>query len=271
MPERAVLIRRDIVYGPLPEHRLDLYLPPDGRARAGVLMIHGGGWREGSKEDERMVTRVALPLARRGYAVAATGYRLAPEHPFPAQLQDVTLALDWLAAEIPGRPGVVGGSAGGHLAALLGVRGAVRCAVTLVAPVDLTPPGYLDQVRDPGLRQELTKVLGDFLGRPWDRAPEAWQRASPIHQAGPGSSPFFLLHGRDDDVVPAEQAERFAQALADAGVEVETAFLEGLGHDVDQPPEMRPAVDAALERAWRFLDRHLMLESRAFPTDRAEP
>jgi len=235
-------------------------------------MIHGGGWREGSKEDERMVTRVALPLARRGYAVAAAGYRLAPQHPFPAQLEDVALALDWLAAELPGcRPGVVGGSAGGHLAALLGVRGAVRCAVSLVAPVDLTPPGWLDRIAKPDLRQELAKVLGDLVGIPWGQDPETWQRASPLHQAGPGSAPFFLLHGRDDDVVPYEQVERFARALAAAGVEVETAFLEGLGHDVDQPPGIRPAVDAALERAWRFLDRHLVLESRAFPPDRFEP
>lgn len=237
-------------------------------------MIHGGGWREGSKDDARMVTRVALPLARRGYAVAAASYRLAPRHRFPAQLEDVRLALDWLAAELGSEPkllGVVGGSAGGHLAALLGVQGAVRCAVTLVAPVDLTPPGYLHHVQDPGLRRELTKILTDLIGRPWDQEPEAWRRASPLHQAGPGSAPFFLLHGRADDVVPAGQVERFAGALAAAGVEVETAFLEGMGHDVDQPPGIGPAVDGALERAWRFLDRHLVLESRPFPPDRAEP
>lgn len=242
--------------------------------RAGVLMIHGGGWREGAKDDERMVTRVALPLARRGYTVAAAGYRLAPRHPFPAQLEDVRLALGWLAEELgtePGSLGVVGGSAGGHLAALLGVQGAVRCAVNLVAPVDLTPPGYLDHVRDPGLRRDLARILADLIGSPWEQEPEAWRRASPLHQAGPGSAPFFLLHGRADDVVPAGQVERFAAALAAAGVEVETAFLDEMGHDVDQPPGIRPAVDDALERAWRFLDRHLVLESRAFPPDRAEP
>lgn len=237
-------------------------------------MIHGGGWREGSKADARMVTRVAEPLARRGYAVAAAGYRLAPRHPFPAQLEDVRRALDWLATEMgcaSSSLGVVGGSAGGHLAALLGVRGVVRCAVNLVAPVDLTPPGYLEHVGDPELRRELARVLADLIGRPWEVDPEAWRRASPLHQAGPASSPFFLLHGREDDVVPIGQVERFAQALRAAGVEVETAFVAGLGHDVDRPPEIRPAVDAALERAWRFLDRHLMLESRALPADRSAP
>ena len=65
--------------------------------------------------------------------------------------------------------------------------------------------------------------------------------------------------------------ERFAQALAAAGVEVETAFLDALGHDVDQPPGIGPAVDVALERAWHFLDRHLMLESRPLPTEQPAP
>jgi acetyl esterase/lipase len=237
-------------------------------------MIHGGGWRDGSKEDARMVARVALPLAARGYTVAAAGYRLAPRHRFPTQLDDVRRALGWLAAELglaPGRVGVVGGSAGGHLAALLGAGGEACCAVGLVAPVDLTPPGYLSRVRDPGLRRDLERVLTDLIGASWEDDPEAWRRASPLHQVGPASAPFFLLHGREDGVVPIEQVERFVHALTSAGVEVETAFLDSLGHDVDRPPGIGPAVDAALERAWRFLDRHLMLESRALPTEQAEP
>ncbi len=274
---------RDLAYGPLAEQRLDLYRPARRPAGGGiarplpaVLSIHGGGWQGGDRADPRMVARVARPLAGRGYAVAAVGYRRAPRHRFPAQLEDVALAAAWLgreAAELgidPARLGAVGGSAGGHLAALLGTGGtgdagttapapaALRCVVNLLGPTDLTPAGYLERVADPALRADLAKVLTELLGTAWGADPAAWRRASPLFRVSAASAPFFLLHGKDDAVVPPEQARRFAAALRAAGVEVETAFVDGLGHDVDADPEVSQRVDAALARAWRFLDRHLL-------------
>jgi acetyl esterase len=270
---------RDLAYGPFPEQRLDLYRPARQPAAGGiarplpaVLSIHGGGWQGGDRADPRMAARVALPLARRGYAVAAVGYRRAPRHRFPAQLEDVTLAAAWLrgeAAELgidPARLGAVGGSAGGHLAALLGTGelspapapATLRCVVNLLGPTDLTPAGYLERVADPALRADLAKILGELIGTAWEADPAAWRRASPLFRVSAASAPFFLLHGRDDAVVPPEQARRFAAALAAAGVEVETALVDGLGHDVDADPKISQRVDAALARAWRFLDRHLL-------------
>lgn len=263
----TVQAHRDLAYGPLPEQRLDLYRPAGiDRPLAAVLSIHGGGWHDGSRADPRMVARVARPLAARGYAVAAVGYRRAPRHPFPAQLEDVALALAWLgdhAAEFaidPARLGAVGGSAGGHLAALLGTAGdgRLRCVVNLLGPTDLTPAGYLERVSDPVLRADLARILAELMGCAWEDDPAAWRRASPLFQVSPASAPFFLLHGRDDAVVPPEQPRRFAAALAAAGVEVETALVDGLGHDVDESPEVARRVDAALAQAWRFLDRHLV-------------
>ncbi len=273
------LLQRDLAYGPLAEQRLDLYLPaalPRSAAGGGfplVVSIHGGGWQGGDRADPRMVARVALPLARRGYAVAAVGYRRAPRHRFPAQIEDVELAAEWLRAEaaaleIDGaRWAAVGGSAGGHLAALLGTGagagagaspGALpRAVVCLLAPTDLTPAGWLAEVADPALRVDLAKIVGELVGSSWEGDPAAWREASPIARVTPASSPFFLLHGRDDRVVPPAQALRFAAALAEAGVAVETEIVDGLGHDVDADAAVSGRVDAALERAWRFLDRHL--------------
>jgi acetyl esterase/lipase len=269
-PPGELEVRRDLAYGPSPEQRLDLYRPAAASAGTdrplpAVLSIHGGGWQGGDRADPRMVARVARPLAARGYAVAAVGYRRAPRHRFPVQLEDVALAMAWLrdhAAEHaidPARVGAVGGSAGGHLAALLGtaVEARPRCVVALLAPTDLTPAGYLERLRDPGLRADLARVLADLLPAAWEDDPAAWRLASPLLRVSPSSAPFFLLHGRDDRVVPPEQTLRFAAALATAGVEVETLLVDGLGHDVDESPEVSQRVDAALERAWDFLDRHL--------------
>jgi len=263
-------VLRGIAYGPLPEQRLDLYLPSPREAlpRPAVLSLHGGGWQGGDRGDPRMVARVARPLAERGYAVAAASYRRAPAHRFPAQLEDAALAIRWLRESAadhgidPARLGAVGGSSGGHLAALLGTSAAagetgLRGVVCLLAPADLSPPGWLDRVADPDLRSALARIVRDLLGVSWEEDPSAWRRASPLDRASSGSVPFFLLPGRDDEVVPVDQALRFAAALARHGVEVETEIVDGLGHDVDASPAISARVDAALARAWRFLDRHV--------------
>lgn len=262
---RAVTVWRDLAYGPEPEQRLDLYLPePGGEPRGMVLALHGGGWRAGGRDDPRTVEQVALPLAGRGHVVASAGYRLAPGHPLPAPLADVERAVDWLRGRAgplggdPGRLAAVGGSAGGHLALLAAVRGAagLRCAVGLLAPTDLRPPVFLPRVTA-RLHPELARHLDDLVGVAWEDDPDAWRRASPACLVSPASAPCLLIHGRRDPLVPVDQALRLARALRRAGVEAPVLLLGEMGHDPDAAPAFRTRFDAALQQAWRFVERHL--------------
>lgn len=134
---------------------LDACLPPglDPAAASvpGIIVIHGGSWREGVK-DSVAWRAVCTWLAAAGYPAFSVQYRLAPEHPFPAGFDDVRTAVEWLrdSAERygvdPARIGVFGGSAGGNLAALVGTSGEgdldagarVAAVVDLSGPIDLT-------------------------------------------------------------------------------------------------------------------------------------
>src|SRR5262245_9674762 len=115
---------RDIEYARVGQTslKLDLYLPAEGRPAPLVVWVHGGAWRSGSKSNPPL-----LPLTDRGIAVASVDYRLSPVAPYPAQVHDLKAAIRYLrnAAQQHGLDGsriaIAGGSAGGHLAALVGV------------------------------------------------------------------------------------------------------------------------------------------------------
>lgn len=268
-------VERNVAYGELPEQLLDLYLPaPDRRRPAAVISLHGGGWHEGEPTDPRMVAKVHEPLARRGYVVAAAAYRLAPRWHFPAQLDDVQLAVRWLRAKAADlgvdsdRIGAVGGSAGGQLAGLLGtcdtrepsigladVSSRVRCVVSVLGSTDLRLDVYLGALVAKN-RQLLRQILIGYMGA--DRLGDValWRQASPALHVNADSAPFFLIHGDLDDLVPVDQAHRMSAALEAAGVEVHQVIIEGMSHDID-PPAVAPRADRALEQAWCFLDRQL--------------
>ena len=112
----------DIAYGPLEEQRLDVYRPKDAAGKLPVIVsVHGGGWVYGDKELYQYYT---MSLARRGFAVVNFTYRLAPEHRFPAQIEDVKAVFAWTRdhAEECGfdmdNLFAVGDSAGAHLLGL---------------------------------------------------------------------------------------------------------------------------------------------------------
>lgn len=261
---------RGLAYGPDPAHRFDLYQPL-GRERPWptVISIRGGGWRDGRRDDPRMVQWVAQPLVERGFAVAAIDYRHAPEHPFPAQSHDARQAVDHLRghAEALGLDAdhfaVVGGSAGGHLAALLAVTPGHRldAVVLLLAPVDLRRPRYLEALPDDVARAALRKVLDELIAVPWSEDRQPWLDASPLLHVSPATAPCFVFHGTEDEVVPVRQARDLVAALRAAGVRTESCLVEGLGHDLDEHPARQPAVARALDRAWCFLEAAMAPEA----------
>jgi acetyl esterase/lipase len=223
---------------------LDLYLPPAGPDPAPlVVFMHGGGWLRG---DRAMVGPGFAawrpgPLARLaadGFAVASVDYRLSGEARFPAQLEDVSAAVEWLTGQA-GRYGfdadrivLWGESAGAHLAALLGLRsqGRVRGVVDWYGPADLT--ALAEQVGPAGAltADPLDTREARLLGAPVADVPELARAASPLSHVRAGAPPFLIAHGRADRAVPFPQSQALAEALAAAGADVRLEGVDDADH-----------------------------------------
>lgn len=217
---------------------LDLHQPVDVPAPLVTLYLHGGGWAGGDRGD--YAEQRARALARRGVAVASIDYRLVPEVRFPAPLADARAALRWLRehGEQLGlnvaRVGAWGASAGGHLAAMLGVLtepAAERAdaVVAWAAPLDLVElvsrSGLESMVLPPSRESGL---LGDPAVRPDD--PLVWS-ASPRRLAHRNAAPFLLVHGERDRLIPAEQSMSMHRELSAHGVASTLLSLGQAGHE----------------------------------------
>jgi acetyl esterase/lipase len=181
-----------------------------------VLLIHGGGWIRGERSD---MNRFARRLVRANFVVVNVDYRLAPAHLFPAQLDDVRAALQWMRTNAsgfhidPSRIAAMGYSAGGHLALLLALdsrRGGsgLKAVVSGSAPTDLRV--YPD-----------SPYVNSLLGGPPDATrAAAYAAASPLVQVSSDDPPVFIYHGQQDKLVEIGQSDRLEAALRDARVEV---------------------------------------------------
>jgi acetyl esterase/lipase len=240
---------------------LDLYLPAAGPDPAPlVVFLHGGGWLRGDRSmvSPQFASWQPGPLTRLaadGFAVASVDYRLSGEARFPAQLEDVSAAVDWLAGQA-GRYGfdaerivLWGESAGAHLAALLGLRSAgarVRGVVDWYGPADLT--ALDEQVGAAGALTEdpLDSRQARLLGAPVGRMPELARAASPLRQVRAGAPPFLIAHGTADRMVPFSQSEALAAALAEAGADVRLLAVDGADHLWIGVADLTPLYDAVV-------------------------
>ncbi|MBO3137118.1 alpha/beta hydrolase fold domain-containing protein [Dermatophilus congolensis] len=244
-----------------PRQRLDLTVPPGQKGRIPVVMfIHGGAWSGGdprSFESSKNANFAALrsALLAQGWATASIGYRLTPGAVMPAQLHDVKAATRWLHAHAgrygldPQRIAVIGESAGGHLAQLLGTTrgnpsaegtiGITKASSSVAAVVSLY--GVSDLITlvkhrvdagcgpgDHGPDSPEGKLIG---GKdPADAAnADAADAASPITQTSRNSAPTLFLHGTHDCIVPQAQSERAATALRNNQVNTEVHLIDA-GH-----------------------------------------
>ena len=277
IPRRSATheLATDVVYAEVGgEHlRYDHYRPLAVSAPTpGVVLVHGGGWVGG---DPSQAGGNGLHFARRGIATVSISYRLAPEHRFPAALDDVRRGLRYVranAAEFgidPDRLFLMGLSAGAHLAMLAHLAG----PVSALAP-DL-PPALRDVAEevcgvivhygpyDLARRKPIDgwDPIGDFLG---DRAgdPEWVRLASPVQHATFATAPVLLIHGTADTVVSYRESERMHRALADAGRTSELLLLDGAPHafQIDWKGEANQRANAAMDA---FIDRVLAREAAA--------
>jgi acetyl esterase/lipase len=209
-------------------HRLDVYRPREGVEHAPVLLqIHGGAWVIGDKGQQGLP--LMLHLAAKGWVCVANNYRLSPRATFPDHLVDCKLALAWVRehiAEYGGNPDfvvVTGGSAGGHLAALVAltrndpafqpgfehVDTSVSACVPFYGVYDIA--GVFEDRRGPTRAAHRFERM--LMGTTVEEDRAAFERASPVHHVSADDPPFCVIHGASDNLVPVAHARRFVYAL----------------------------------------------------------
>jgi acetyl esterase/lipase len=208
-----------VIYREVPGFRpleLDLTAPDD--AVATIVYLHGGGWRRGSRLTPLPgFEHLAGELVAQGFRVAVADYRLSGEATFPAPLEDVRAAIEFVR---DGKPLFLWGeSAGAHLGLLAGLTGStVDAVVAWFPPTDLL-----------GLTGDVSREAA-LLGAPPESVPDLAREASPLTHAHAGAPPVLLMHGSDDDLVPAAQSVRLAEALRAVGAPVELHLVPGARH-----------------------------------------
>ncbi len=270
MVSDTVQVTQDIEFGQVDgvTLRLDVYGPRTSSRspRPAILLIHGGGWVEGDKSGQG---DLAARLVPKGFVAFAINYRLANSDKtrYPAAVLDVRRASRWVRVHArdhgadPTRLAVVGVSAGGHLAALLGTTDVpdpadpnspkassrVDCVVDTFGPTDFTDDA------GPAVGPKIARVIPAFFGKGRDEIPRIYAEASPALHVDSKSAPTLIFHGTADDIVPIDQSRRFHQALAKAGVETKLVELAGEGHGFLQPENQKRWLDEMT----RFLTTHL--------------
>jgi acetyl esterase/lipase len=262
---RGVTCVRDIAYGDDPRMLLDVYQPSEpGALRPGIMEVHGGAWVIGSKREQGIP--LLSHLAANGWVGINVDYRLSPRVKFPDHLIDLKRAIRWYrehAEEHGADPGflcVTGGSAGGHLAALVALTAnvpdyqpgfehvdtSIRAAVPFYGVYDLR--ALLDRAP----RRFASLLERHVMGVRRADDPEAYARASPVHWIREDAPPFLVVHGDLDTLVPVVQARSFTERLRQtSAAPVLYAEMKGAQHAFDLFPSYRSA--RVIEGAERFL------------------
>jgi acetyl esterase/lipase len=214
------------------EIKLDVFMPstppPAGVRRPAVLQIHGGAWIIGDKREQGLP--LLKYLAARGWVTFNANYRLSPGATWPDPLVDLKYALAWIREHAheyevdPDFIAVTGGSAGGHLTAMMaltendpeyqpGIEDAdtsLQAAVPFYGVYDFTnrnaamPDQFIPWVLEP-------MVMKKFIAE----EPEAFAKASPLDNVHADIPPFFVIHGDNDTLAPVEDARQFVKDLGD--------------------------------------------------------
>ena len=224
--------------------KLDLHRP-QGDNLPLIVYVHGGGWRAGSKKDVPIVD-----LYDRGFAIASVDYRLSTQAVFPAQVHDIKAAIRFLRAKAglyhinATKIAIIGSSAGGHLAALVGVsngnqelEGKVGEHLDQSSDVQVIVSYYgasnletiLSQSTPQGLNFRIP-ALKLLLGYTPDKKPELAKLASPVAHLDKNDPPLLLIHGDADPQMPPQQSQELAKAYEMHGLPATLIIMPGSKH-----------------------------------------
>ncbi|GGA70873.1 hypothetical protein GCM10011490_21910 [Pseudoclavibacter endophyticus] len=249
----AVRTVRDLVYATRDGYdlALDLHLPPEAsRPSPLVVYFHGGAFQVGTRTDHEEAR--AAQLAARGIAVATVSYRLLSIAPFPAALDDARTAVAWLrehGAEhgvATERIGSMGASAGGYLAAMLGLgnpREGLARAVDVAVPWYAVLDGRLHG-SGTALERRLYPIDAStgMFAEPYDAGNPAHLAIDPLENVSAGAAEFLVVTGDRDRVVSAEESRRFHDVLVLAGARSSMLVVGGAGHE-DEAFQDGPILD----------------------------
>jgi acetyl esterase/lipase len=286
---RGVSVQRNVEFARVggKSLRLDVTIPtapiPGGASRRPALMqVHGGAWVIGDKREQ------GIPLlnhmAAQGWVGFNVNYRLSPAARFPDHLLDLKRGLAWIRAHSdeygidPDFICITGGSAGGHLTALMALTAndpafqpgfedadtSMAAAVPFYGVYDFTDEGHFGS--DPKVFTRFLEpiVMHGFLAEERGR----FEAASPRHQVHAGAPPFLVIHGDRDTLAPVEDARRFVAALAGVSEQpVLYAEMQGAQHAFEIFPSVRSA--RVIEGVERFLST--LWQRRHQPASQVEP
>lgn len=249
-PEPQYLVSTNITFAQVPgwcghlkqDLKLDIVFPEHAEQRPCIIWICGGAWLQMSRCAHLLYL---CELARSGFVVASVQYRTSNEAAFPAQLEDVKAAIRYLRANSafygidPERFGVMGESAGAHLAAMTALTGEqkqydvgddLNFSSEVQAVCCWYPP--TDLVHMPGVNPEELAAAPEslFIGQNVASVKQAAKKASPVHWVTKNAPPFLLLHGTDDHIVPFAQSEELYEKLEAAGADATLIGIEGADH-----------------------------------------
>ncbi len=251
----GVIIEQNIGFlAPDREEKLDMYLPADrplGVRSPAVVIIHGGGWAAGDKAQAREFN-IGTTLAKRGYVCVSINYSLKAGNRWPTNVQDCKNAVRFLRANSAKyridseNIGVIGGSAGGHLALMVGyscdepklepeapypgISNSVRAVVDLYGLTNLLTRQKTDENGNP-TGQKITSSA--FMeGSPKDN-PDGWKLGSPVYHISTNTPPTLIIHGNIDTTIDRDQSSELASKLKEVGVEHQLIMLPNVGHTFD--------------------------------------
>jgi acetyl esterase/lipase len=262
-----------------PAQKLDIYLPDEGEGPFPVILsIHGGAFKSGDKGDGQVIPM--LEGLKRGYVVVSINYRLSGEAIWPAQINDVKAAVRWVRANAklyklnPDKIASWGGSAGGHLASMVGTSGNVKeledlsqgntdqssrvqAVVDWFGPTDflkMDEHAKESKVANPQIHSLPDSPESQLIGKNLQDAPDLVKAANPETYISEDDPPFFIQHGLIDPLVPYPQSVNFAkkleQALGKGKVTIELIPETGHGGPAFQ-------TEQNLNKVFAFLDKYL--------------
>ena len=276
-----VTVEQNITYGEGgdTELKLDIARPGGDGPFPAIVFIHGGGWFQGTRQGYR---GQIMEAARRGYVSATISYRLmqfdteekettTATPNFPAQIHDAKAAIRWLRANAakyhvdPGRIGVTGGSAGGHLSLLVGLtdvqanlegdRGNPDQSSRVQAVVNVYGPTDIASCHEDS---SVAWIFRLFMGGTPDETAETYRQASPVTYVNRDNPPVLTLHGDRDTLVPVAQATTLHEKMKAAGASHTLMIFEGQGHGFRGESQQK-----AITATWDFFDQHLKSKSSA--------
>jgi acetyl esterase/lipase len=244
---KGTILHGNVMYNndTLPKHLLDIYLPANATGKLPlVIFIHGGGWLSNDKyADMGYMKKTVAEIISSGHALASIDYRFSTQAVFPAQMQDCNRAISFLYDNADkygidkSRFAVMGFSAGGHLASMVGLSKnnnintffmpGTSKSFYFKAVVDFYGPSEL--ILFPGSSDEKSPEALLIGAAPLNR-PDLAKAASPVSYVDKNDPPFLIIHGEKDDLVSPDQSRLLSAWLSVSGVQNELIIVKDAPH-----------------------------------------